>query len=1054
MKRKNIFKILLVFVVLFGFGGVISVFSKTLVDYYDDIFKTNKFTIYTEEQITDDETLYRKVSDVVYHYNTQEYYNSYDDYSSLRLLAQNCKYDKMTCDFRLERNKTSNGEYTVEDVKTYEGIKVKVDSNLDSYFTMVKDGKVTINYDESMFVDETAKVNYIISYFNTLNTGGGGVDISYSYNYYNKIISRTVHTDLMVTSYMEKKIDDIVFEYTEDEYSDEFKKLTSGTLTIKSDTPITRNMLEQRIHSVWLTKGGFSLDGEIINNKVFIKRMKYVENGPSVEVEKHLVTIVQDTNIDINLFKKAGFEVSANIPAEMPTNNVGNYVSDYFNQSNISFDLEDGGYERYAALIEWDQHDSLVMKYEECDSDGHVIDMQFHRIPIVFTGYSDTISDKYMKKVGSEVIISADSLDKEIINSHLNYNPMALACNDDYSYCDIGYYDHENKTYEIHKVKITLNNVITDNFKKAFNIKADGKIDIIIGNGVYVQYFNPYIYVEETQNSLQFDCSTVYDGSADNKCNLTLRNYVKNISETHTVEYNILRQNASTMFKSFVNSEVNVYPGERSNALGNLSYSSNFFTKKNKNNNSVVVGQCSALDNTCPVMMINDDNVLEVHNSKINFKEGESPEFKKIFKESTLKINSIYKDDIEFLYRASMGYLMSKTKSWSYLDDITKNNAKIIFNNLETHTKNIKFVEGNEEHKLIVEGIVDKIGNKPITVEINDLEFINDFYYREEENDYQAPNFNSKMLNDILSKLIDNQHVSYFLAVEGGTGGPFIQASAGSVVLYYDGIAYATSKSYVETVMKNIVYIPSNTENTREAYVKAVQKRIDDYLGKKSGVTVSFSRVLDEDEVDSYFFDVESLDGDVYKLTYKDKETEILVIKDSSKMQTSTFNAMDVSNNVKVSSDNANYPTNTVVSSELIDDEDTEAKKLLKKLGLKEAEIVDINLYSPSIGDIENFSNVDFSVNVPIDTDEIGDEDLYAYYINDDGSIEEHPVVVDDFMASFETNHFSTYIIGKKVDDDVINPNTYDGLLKHIILLCLSGLVLGGCAFYLKKSNN
>ena len=57
-------------------------------------------------------------------------------------------------------------------------------------------------------------------------------------------------------------------------------------------------------------------------------------------------------------------------------------------------------------------------------------------------------------------------------------------------------------------------------------------------------------------------------------------------------------------------------------------------------------------------------------------------------------------------------------------------------------------------------------------------------------------------------------------------------------------------------------------------------------------------------------------------------------------------------------------------------------------------------------------------------------------------------------MASFETNHFSTYIIGKKVDYDVINPNTYDGLLKHIILLCLSGLVLGGCAFYLKKSNN
>jgi len=1054
VKRKNIFKILLVFVVLFGFGGVISVFSKTLVDYYDDIFKTNEFTIYTEEQITDDETLYRKVSDVVYHYNTQEYYNSYNDYSSLRLLAQNCKYDKMTCDFRLERSKTSNGEYTVEDVKTYEGIKVKVDSNLDSYFTMVKDGKVTINYDESMFVDETAKINYIISYFNMLNSGGGGVDISYSYNYANKIISRTVRTDLMVTSYMEKKIDDIVFEYTEEEYSDEFKKLTSGTLTIKSDTPITRNMLEQRIHSVWLTKGGFSLDGEIINNKVFIKRMKYVDNGPSEVVEKHLVTIVQDTNIDMDLFKKVGLETSASIPAEKPSKNLSSYLSGHFNQLNYSFELDDGGYERFEHLIEWDQNDYIIVKYEKRDDDDNVTDIQFHKVPVVFSGYSDVVSAAYKKKVGNEVVISADSLSRDEINLYFGYNPFALGCNDDVSYCDVGLYDHETNTFEIHNVKITLNNVISEDFKKAFNIKADGKFDIIVGNGVYVQYFNPYIYVEETGDSLQFSCGTVNEDSPDKKCTLTLKNYLKDISENHTVEYNILRQNASTMFKSFINSEINVYPGERQNALGNLSYSYDFFPKKNINTNMYSVGQCSALDNTCPVMMLNDKNVLEVHNTKVHTLEGESPEFKKAIKGDTLKLNSIYKDDLEFLYRASMGYLMSRTKSWSYLDDITETQAKVVFNNLETHTKKIEFVEANKEHQAIVASIVDKIGNKPLQIEINDLEFINDFYYREDSDGMHAPNFNSKMLNDVLNKLIDNQHVSYFLAVEGGMGGPFIQASAGSVVLYYDGIAYATSKSYVETVMKNIVYIPSNTENTREAYVKAVQKRIDNYLGKKSGVTVSFSRILDEDEVDPYFFDVESLDGDVYKLTYKDKETEILVIKDSSKMQTSTFNAMDVSNNVKVSSDNANYPTNTVVSSELIDDEDTEAKKLLKKLGLKEAEIVDINLYSPSIGDIENFSNVDFSVNVPIDTDEIGDEDLYAYYINDDGSIEEHPVVVDDFMASFETNHFSTYIIGKKVDDDVINPNTYDGLLKHIILLCLSGLVLGGCAFYLKKSNN
>ena len=207
MKRKNIFKILLVFVLLFGFGGVISVFSKTLVDYFDSMFKTNEFTIYTEAQITDDETLFRSVSDVIYHYNAQEYWNSYEDNSSLKILAQDCKFDKMTCDFRLERNKNSNGEYTAEDVKIYDDIKVNIESNLNPYFTMVKDGKVTINYDESMFADETDKINYIYSYFNGLGSGSNGVSVYYDYNHSSKTISRTERTDVMVTSYMIKKID-------------------------------------------------------------------------------------------------------------------------------------------------------------------------------------------------------------------------------------------------------------------------------------------------------------------------------------------------------------------------------------------------------------------------------------------------------------------------------------------------------------------------------------------------------------------------------------------------------------------------------------------------------------------------------------------------------------------------------------------------------------------------------------------------------------------------------------------------------------------------------
>ena len=194
---------------------------------------------------------------------------------------------------------------------------------------------------------------------------------------------------------------------------------------------------------------------------------------------------------------------------------------------------------------------------------------------------------------------------------------------------------------------------------------------------------------------------------------------------------------------------------------------------------------------------------------------------------------------------------------------------------------------------------------------------------------------------------------------------------------------------------------------------------------------------------------------------YKDKTAEFLIIRNSSKMQNSTFNSIDVNNNIVISSNNANYPTDTVVSSNIIKNDD-----LLKNLGLSNAQIIDIDLYSPTVGKINNFDNVDFDVKVPINEDLLNGEKLYAYYIDENGNIEEHPVVIDDFIANFKTNHFSTYIIGEKTAaiDKLIsetkkssinenNPNTKDNIIKWITLLCMSVIGVVGCTLFYKKSS-
>ena len=67
------------------------------------------------------------------------------------------------------------------------------------------------------------------------------------------------------------------------------------------------------------------------------------------------------------------------------------------------------------------------------------------------------------------------------------------------------------------------------------------------------------------------------------------------------------------------------------------------------------------------------------------------------------------------------------------------------------------------------------------------------------------------------------------------------------------------------------------TENTKEAFIAAAQKRIDDYLGPDSGMKVSYSREPDPGEMTYYSYDTSKSDGKVYKLVYKNREKELLI---------------------------------------------------------------------------------------------------------------------------------------------------------------------------------
>lgn len=1028
--------------------------GKDYVTSFDEMFSTGKFTINTDYEVIDSNSLFNLLSSsVVNNYNVTEYYNSYNDYSNLGLSVSSCNYDDMTCNFSLYRSKNSDNNYSYDEVKKYDNITINLNSNISSYFSFVKnDNSIEINYDDSIFISEEEKNNYIRNYFNNLNKYEDGTSISYNYNEYNKTVTRIDRYNTEVKFVATKKIDNITFNFVDTPFSEDFKKLTDGTLVIKSDTEIKTEILSSYLMNYNFENYSFSLDGNIINNKVYIKMMSY-ENGSSVEKEKHLVTIVRDENIDRNLFDVVNLGDYVNIPTVLPTDK-NHYIQNYLNALRLYQNYEDGSSISYDKQQIYDT-DNVIIRYTKKTSNNEIEDIQIHKSVVRFTGYNNTYSEEFTKKIGNELVVNSDTKNESVISAALNYRYSVLNCNSDYSVCDIGLFDDENKTMEIHPVNIKFDNTISDEFRKKFNLKDDNSIDIIKDEDIDFSDTYYYYYDENTNDSYSFTYCT------GTHCTLSLKNYYKKKFETHQIKYNEIISKPSKDYLSKVVTSLDVYAGESTGIWSRLSWSGKF--SKN-NDQNVQAYNCNKSTSTCDVITLNEDKKLEVHKSKVVLKAGKSPEFTNIFPNNKIQLNAVYKDDQDYIFRISMAHLMGKTKTWSYLNNYNNGKGQVVFNDLESHTLDIEFVNGNNEHQEKVNSAITKLDQMPLNVKLVDLEFINNFYYND-ENGFFSGNYNSKQLNDEFYNRIKDKHIGYFYVPEGGIGNSFLLGMAGRLALFYDGVAYGITNSIINTNMYNVIYIPDDTENSKESYIKAAQKRVDDYLGKESGVTISYSRVPDPEELEDIDVDLTNHDGNCYKINYSNKEAELLIIKDSSKMQKSTFTAADVNNNVIVSSDNANYPTNTIVSSEKINKNNATYRKLLEKLKVKEAEIIDIDLYSTLIGDIKDFDGTNFNVSLPLDNEKLKNSDLYAYYIDDNGNIEEHPVTLNDFIASFDTTHFSTYIITNKIDKKTLenvsneiskdenNPNTYDGIYTYIILFLISLIGLVSLYIIKRKTN-
>lgn len=313
--------------------------------------------------------------------------------------------------------------------------------------------------------------------------------------------------------------------------------------------------------------------------------------------------------------------------------------------------------------------------------------------------------------------------------------------------------------------------------------------------------------------------------------------------------------------------------------------------------------------------------------------------------------------------------------------------------------------------------------------------------------------------------LISVPKVAAELSLQAGGTEVLSEGFQCGVIFTYDGIIYdyleqdANQNQYFLISSTNIVYIPENTENTSEAFIAAAKKRIDALLGKND-ITISAKPIsnlktdfeMEEFNITDYIEDASKAGDYYYLVKINNEEHPFLIVKDDSKINITT--TKDETTGIEIVTTDPSVPSDTkVIVNEIKKDTDIH-KTIANTLKIKEFKAFDISLYSESLKDnIKKLENGIFQVTIPLGREYVG-KNLSAYYITDT-KIEEHKISLDENgNATFETDHFSTYIIaeaGLTLNGELV-PKTYDPI-KAVLVTGVMGLIGFGCsALYLKKS--
>ena len=331
---------------------------------------------------------------------------------------------------------------------------------------------------------------------------------------------------------------------------------------------------------------------------------------------------------------------------------------------------------------------------------------------------------------------------------------------------------------------------------------------------------------------------------------------------------------------------------------------------------------------------------------------------------------------------------------------------------------------------------------------VEDLSLIN-YYLTSDKSELWNPGAPGRALKySTLNNVTNGSNVTYYIDVRAGIQDETLmyESAFGPMSIFYNGYSYGTKEEGL--YLKRVIYIPQDTENTKESFVKAAQKRINDYLGNSS-VVVSYGGLLSSlpEGSEDVGYPITS-DGNYYNIKIGSRTYKFYIVKGTdAQLVEPTYVGLDLDSNIEITSKDSSIPLDTslIVSN-------IENSSIKDIIGTENYKSYDISLYSASKNaKIEKLENGRFIVSIPV-PEILKNKEITVYYINSNGEKEEHIATVKDGIASFETDHFSTYVLAEKIEEQ--NPKTFDGIGSSILMGTISLIGLVGTVIYLKRRKN